>query len=99
MMYFKFSQLECSFHVGNCFLGMFIRVFRAPDRASGELWLWEAQKWTFSCRKLQSRERRRSVPHFSSLPLAVALAWLVVSHPEYEYHPPLHLPVLTTPVL
>ena len=30
-------QLECSFHVGNRFLGMNVRVFRAPDRASGQL--------------------------------------------------------------
>ena len=30
-------QLECSFHKGNCFLSLFVRVYRAPDRASGEL--------------------------------------------------------------
>ncbi|CAN0474562.1 unnamed protein product, partial [Hapterophycus canaliculatus] len=29
--------LECSSHVGNRFLSIFIRVFRAPDRASGQL--------------------------------------------------------------
>ncbi|CAB1117573.1 unnamed protein product [Ectocarpus sp. CCAP 1310/34] len=29
--------LECSYHVGNRFLSLFIRVFKAPDRASGQL--------------------------------------------------------------
>ncbi|CAM9823329.1 unnamed protein product [Pylaiella littoralis] len=29
--------LQCSYHVGNRFLGLFVRVFRAPDRASGQL--------------------------------------------------------------
>ncbi len=33
----KCPQLECSFHVASCFLSLFVRVFRAPDRASGEL--------------------------------------------------------------
>ncbi|CAM9223852.1 unnamed protein product [Ectocarpus sp. 6 AP-2014] len=29
--------LECSYHVGNRFLSLFVRVFKAPNRASGQL--------------------------------------------------------------
>jgi len=61
-------QLECSFHVGNCFLSLFVRVFRAPSRASGELidnGMFDDQEQAPFLVEVQHREGDRL--HFTAL--------------------------------